>query len=450
MKKTITLLAILCVVNVFATDRFVDPNLSQGNGTTLFTSITDAVGAAQNGDRIIIASSIYNEDDLTIDKSIQVIPQTAGATINFNANILISGFAGMNLEIIGFNLGAYSINSNSGGSVTSLANINLINVEAYNINFDHNYLYPTIISSSIQHEIIIRNGNIIKTTTNKLFVYDEPGENEENNKILISNNTIGNLLQLFNNNKKIIVANNSLHDLFITDWNKNESIINEIINNLFLSKPPAGQNCDYDGINDGTNPRIHISVLGSVGSCCNYYSGSSVSRYNFIFSSNLFSSQPFFSSFESSSSYMDNYSTSQSKYFLRNQYNCGGSYLEFLNGWGFNNSDAAFPNNNSNGFFEWSYNGIDIPIDNSSANNLSFTTIICPTEATDGGNTNHKYYDIDLTINDRGINGGPYSQFNYNASNPNNSRAFIFDLDMPTDLFPGQDVQIKAKGYHKN
>lgn len=244
MKNTITLLGLLFAVNALATDRFVDPNLSQGNGTTLFTSITDAVGAAENGDRIIIASSIYNEDDLTIDKSIQIIPQTAGATINFNANILISGFAGMNLEIIGFNIGAYSINSNSGGNVTSLANINLINVEAYNINFDHNYLYPTIISSSIQHEIIIRNGNIIKTTTNKLFVYDEPGENEENNKILISNNTIDNLLQLFNNNKKIIVANNSLHDLFITDWNKNESIKNEIINNRFLSKPPAGQNCE--------------------------------------------------------------------------------------------------------------------------------------------------------------------------------------------------------------
>lgn len=59
MKKKITLLAILCVVNVFASDRFVNPNLSQGNGTTLFTTITSAVAAAQNGDRIIIAYSTY-------------------------------------------------------------------------------------------------------------------------------------------------------------------------------------------------------------------------------------------------------------------------------------------------------------------------------------------------------------------------------------------------------
>ena len=113
MKKTITLFAILCFINIFETDRFIDPNLSQGNGTTLFTSITGTVSAAQNGDRIIIASSIYNEDELTIDKSIQVIPQKAGATINFNANILIGGFTGRNLEIICFNPRAYNINSNS-------------------------------------------------------------------------------------------------------------------------------------------------------------------------------------------------------------------------------------------------------------------------------------------------------------------------------------------------
>jgi hypothetical protein len=56
-----------------------------------------------------------------------------------------------------------------------------------------------------------------------------------------------------------------------------------------------------------------------------------------------------------------------------------------------------------------------------------------------------------LSINDRGINGGPFSTFNYNpGSNTNNSKAFIFDLDMPTDLFPSQSVNIKAKGYHKN
>ena len=105
MKKIFTILTLLTATSIFATDRFVDPNLSAGNGTTLFTSISSAVNAAVNGDRIIIASTTYNEPELTISKSLQMMPQTSGTTINFNANISISGFVGMKLEITGFNLG---------------------------------------------------------------------------------------------------------------------------------------------------------------------------------------------------------------------------------------------------------------------------------------------------------------------------------------------------------
>ena len=111
------------------------------------------------------------------------------------------------------------------------------------------------------------------------------------------------------------------------------------------------------------------------------------------------------------------------------------------------------PNPYVGGFFEWSYNGIDYPysLTITGSQPLALTRIIGQTNDIDGGNPNHDYYDIDLTINDRGRNGGPYSQLNYNpTSNPNNSKAFIFDLDMPTDLFPNQNVNITAKGYHKN
>ncbi len=110
------------------------------------------------------------------------------------------------------------------------------------------------------------------------------------------------------------------------------------------------------------------------------------------------------------------------------------------------------PNPNIAGFFEWSFNGIDYRygVNTNNQNPLVTTFIGGQINDINGGNPNHDYYDIDLTINDRGVNGGTYSQLNYNAPNPNNSKAFIFDLDMPTDLFPTQSVDIKAKGYHKN
>jgi hypothetical protein len=115
------------------------------------------------------------------------------------------------------------------------------------------------------------------------------------------------------------------------------------------------------------------------------------------------------------------------------------------------NGSLSYLNNSVPGFFEFSYNGmIANIITPSSGSPLNLTSIAGPTNDIDGGNPNHSFYDLDLTINDRGINGGPYSQLNYNATNPNNSKAFIFDIDMPTDLFPTQTVDIKAKGYHKN
>jgi hypothetical protein len=67
------------------------------------------------------------------------------------------------------------------------------------------------------------------------------------------------------------------------------------------------------------------------------------------------------------------------------------------------------------------------------------------------GNPNHEFYDIDLTLGDRGRFGGPNSWNNFfPVSNPNNSKAFIYNLNIPADLFPGQNVDIKAKAYHRN
>ncbi len=83
---------------------------------------------------------------------------------------------------------------------------------------------------------------------------------------------------------------------------------------------------------------------------------------------------------------------------------------------------------------------------------MVLTKVIGPLGTTvDAGNPSHAYYDVDLTINDRGRTGGPYSISNFNPTlNPSGGKAFIFDLQIPADLFPGQQLDIKAKGYHRN
>ena len=141
MKNIFTFLTLFTFSSIFAIDRFVDPNLSSGNGTTLFTNITSAVAAAVNGDRIIVTSNTYNEATLTISKSLEIIPQIAGSTINFNANIIVAGFSGMKLEIMGFNLGIYSISSNVifSGSYTNRAKVSLIESIANGIDFNNDF-----------------------------------------------------------------------------------------------------------------------------------------------------------------------------------------------------------------------------------------------------------------------------------------------------------------------
>tara|TARA_Y100000385_G_scaffold267431_1_gene303521 strand:- start:366 stop:1610 length:1245 start_codon:yes stop_codon:yes gene_type:complete len=414
MKKTITLLAILFAVNVFATDRFVDSNLSQGNGTTLFTTITSAVAAAVNGDRIIILPSTYNEAELTINKSLQIIPQTAGATINFNANIVVNGFAGMNLEIIGFNLGVYNINSNQAGSMSNRAKVSIINCSMNNLNLNVEGFECYILSNNISGQILARFGYFVSNYISDLYILDEAAENPNNSdeKILIVNNDISNRLYIYNNTTRFVIANNELNTIAIKRWNANTNLTNYIFNNNF---------------------NISKLIVSTV----------NVPNYNLTFTNNL----GIASFYTGGSSYQTNhldYNSRNAEDIIFNPW----YYTETSNS---NLTTSLFPDNDISGFFEWTYNNQLVPRSAPSSNQpLSFVNDYAGNSTVNGGNPNHKYYDIDLTINDRGINGGPYSQLNYNASNPNISRAFIFDLEMPVDLFPGQNIEIKAKGYHSN
>lgn len=438
MKKTITLLAILSVVNVFATDRVVNPNLSQGNGTTVFVTLTDAVAAAQNGDRIIVASSTYNEAELTIDKSLQIIPQTAGSTINFNANIVVSGFAGMNLEIIGFNLGNYIITSNNNGSINNRATIKIIDFNARRITFNHDGYKVNLINCAISENITFRFGSVIKCSTNNLFLNDEDGSTLESDYTLIAANVVSSETQLLTDNTIYKVVNNNLKHLRVQKWSLDVSKRNEISNNNFAAQ------CE-----------INFAILDeSIGIPSDSFSGTGnqiftqkkIQTYNFSFNNNLFLGTVFYTTFSQNSSLnFLNFNGRLNSLFYGNDYYTSSNTQNVI----YFTSESCWPNTYSGGFFEFEYNGFLNPTLTNSQE-LNYSNTPGGTNQVDGGSPNHRYYDIDLTVNDRGVNGGPFSQLNYNANNPNNSRAFIFDLEMPADLFPGQNVEIKAQGYHSN
>jgi hypothetical protein len=414
MKRIIAFLFYFSATHLFGIDRLVDPALSSGNGTTMFTTITSAVSASVNGDRIVIKPGTYNEPTLTLNKSLILLSQTPGTTINYNGNMTIAGFPGMKLSILGFNLGIYSISSNAitGGVANNRAQINIIECKMTNLNIDQDYYELNCLRSSMTATTTFRFGNFVVSKTNDLYVQDEPNLNLNNNKISIIADTILNVLEYRNDDYSTIIANNLLNKLYIYKWNLNLSEKNLVANNDFIN-----------------NSYLLVAARIAPG-------------YNFEFSSNLFNG-------------VLNIPQGLPPACPQLNYNSGvtaGSCGWPLT-WHPSSNYSVFPDPNISGFFKWTYNGIDllctIP---TGSQPLVLTKIIGPIATiVDAGNPNHEFYDINLTINDRGRTGGPYSILNYNPTfNPSNGKAFIFDLEMPTDLFPNQPVNIKAKGFHRN
>ena len=405
MKYPILIIIFLSCLNIFAIDRFVDPNLAQGNGTTYFNTIASAVTAAVNGDRILIVAGTYNEPTLTLSKSLTLLAQTAGATINYNGNIVVAGFPGMKLEILGFNLGVYSITSNAiaGGLAANRAKVSIINSKMTDLSLDNHYYQLNCALCTMTGNTIFKFGNFVVSKTNNLYVTDEPNSNLSGEKILIAADTVQANMEFRNDDYPVTIANCRLNISYFWKWNYITSNTNFFRNNQFVSgcyihfpnNPPA-YNIDFSS----------NEFLGTV----NFYTGGQC---------------------------------------------CAGCYDGGYgcNGLSWSTSSSASPNPASSGFFRWTYNGIDLPCTIPTGAQPLVLTKIVGTIGTNlnSGNPNHEYYDTDLTINDRGRNGGPYSILNYVPSiNPSSGKAFIFDLEIPADIFTGQSVTIKAAGYHKN
>ena len=409
MKHLFFACALALSSSLLAVDRFVDPALGSGNGINYFSTITSAITAAVDGDRILIVSGNYAEPTLTLNKSLTLLSQTAGGFINFNSNITVAGTPGLKLQILGFNLGVYSITGNAitSGSATNRAKISLIECRAAAINFNQDYYELNCMKCVTTGDVNLRYGNVISSKMANLFFSDEPGTNLSG-KNLVANDTITVRMSYNNDDYPIHLYNSLLTQLWMWRWNYSASQTNKILNNEFTT------NCfvffPYDG----------------------------VPNFNIDFSNNMFAGTITF-----------NAATSPC---CGGSFNCGwydyASLAEgCLNPW--STTASSFPNPNTTGFFNWTYNGVDLPVTAPTGTQpLVFTEVLGTAGTSNTGNPNHEYFDIDLSINDRGRTGGPYSTANFNATAT--GKAYIFDLEIPADLFPGQAVDIKAKGNHKN
>jgi hypothetical protein len=545
-----TLLLSFLSLTALATDRYVDPSIWPATLPNYYMTVTQALNAAQSGDRIFIAPGAYATPAITISQDIEIYSMDTTDVVNLysgslssGTTITINGIANMQVKMSGFSCGAITINgatdmqvegwklrsigglyinggvnmslkmdsiqfvglwlnggqgmhyvinradisgsitiygstnmdvnltnfnnySNSvslysyggmkclfsnfatgsmvgytvtNGSNSNRAKINLIDCVISNgdLNFDDNYYELNCIHTSVpNNNIRLRYGNIVASKTKGLFVNDELGGGnvaDTISKILIAADTIG-ILNYANDNYRFIIANNLLGSLMIHSWNWYVGNINRVINNEFASSVWTGPFSTKILVADNAVPFYNLDFSNNIlqlnlvfRSGGNSYYCSNGTQIPGTFGSQVFNGI----SFNEQNNYVS--------------FSCG--YENFYNGI----PNCPFPNRDAPGFFKWTYNGFAIPGTGSLPGNLTFINTPGTNNTVNAGNPAPEYTDIDLSRNDRGRLGGPYSILNYNPANPNNSKAFIFDLDIPTQFNPASpSINIQAKGYHRN
>jgi hypothetical protein len=381
--------------------------------------------------------------------------------LNVTSNINVSGALGSRFTFA--NCTATNLSSTScNATANSRAKINLIDcVFSSNLNIDHDNFLLNCIQTRIIGNTLFRYGNFITSRTNNLTVANENGLVDTVNKILVAADTVDAIFNYSNDKTRFVIANNLLNKLQIAKWLGNNTITNKIINNEFTGSSQLlnipGYNVPYYNI-DVSNNILPSNVYISGGRTCYIWGSSGCPAYN---ASGCNPYPPFSGGTGLSSGDIRSYSSIFDEAQSQNYY----CYF-YTNCWGWNNywyyfagpqltsssvNDCAFPNRDVPGFFKWTYNGFSIPGTGSLPGNLTFINTPGTSNTVNAGNPAAEYTDIDLSRNDRGRLGGPYSILNYNPANPNNSKAFIFDLDIPTQFNPtSPSVNIQAKGYHRN
>lgn len=549
-----TLLLSFLSLTALATDRYVDPSIWPATLPNYYMTVTEALNAAQSGDRIFIAPGAYATPAITLSQNIEIysmdttdVVQLYSGSLSSGTTISINGTANMQVKMSGLSCGDITINGatdmqvkvwklNTGGwsitgasnlviqmdSVNSTNNLTLsagqnmildatkVNVTSFinvsgalgsrftfanctaqnlsstscsasannrakinlidcafsrRVDLDNNYYMVNIFNSQFQTDLIIRMGNVINSKIENLIVNSEPnGGNVADtiNKILIASDTI-NYIGIYHDNVKFVIANNLLGQLQISKWNYFSSNVNRIINNEFTLASPMLQIPSYSvpNYNFDISNNVFASNRGFyTGQQYCYIWGQTVSE---VFGSAGCSPTPYSNEFFNGNTFYYNNGLSRVSFPVNpgNNYTC----WFWTNYWGLNSywynfssqgastniNQCAFPNRDVPGFFKWTYNGFAIPGTGSVPGNLTFINTPGTSNTVNAGNPAPEYTDIDLTRNDRGRLGGPYSILNYNPANPNNSKAFIFDLDIPTQFSPtSPSVNIQAKGYHRN
>jgi hypothetical protein len=419
MKKLFALFLCFMTAQVHATILVVK---EYGVNAT-YASINAALAAAQNNDTIVVYDKPSGQawiENLTIDKNLTFLHPTEGTRFKAPGQITIVPKAGMDLYFIGWDLNGNSITATSANSTATLSNranitvtdcININNIDLRVDGIDARVFYnQTNITGTIHFRHGLAVANVL--ANGGIYVDQEAPTTSQNDSIII----IGNKARwcYLDTKEAGLIANNyfyidnnagywgdaSRSPLSIRGHNQNINSILTIANNTLTNV----------GGGNGTRMAMAITNCGTVN--------------NIKIINNLC------------------YASGTTPYGIWYENISGVSFMShnFINTNGYSNfCNITFSNElNYTQSAAGAYGSIDTWGRASSGN----TALI------NMGNYLGEYYDIDLSRNDIGTYGGPYSIDNYLSSGTGKGKVLYINIKHQlTNL--NQILDVKASGGSK-
>jgi hypothetical protein len=394
--KLLLSLLLLSFYYVSATDRIVQENGAAGT----FSTITAAIAASVNGDRVIVHPKIGGNpyvENITIDKTLEIASAEDGVRYKIQGNITLQALNNRTITIIGAHITTGSI---SGATAGWRTNVNIMGciIEGGSISLSNQY-YGTIVSNILENgSISISHGRIVgnELLNDGTFI-------SINNSTSITDDTIN------------IVANK------VASISCSSDVFLNIYNNLIrkVSGVNGFRSIRYDFVSSTANK---LNIINNTIILSNSASGGSSYNYYLDLKSPAFVKNTIFYRVNNGLSVAPNF-------FFGSGITVTASYNYYRT------VSVVIPSE---------VNPVNLtadPVD------IATGQLILPTAALNGADPSFQFYDLDLSIGDAGCYGGSYSLDNYF---PITGSSRVFWVDMPFGITTnGAPLQIKAEGFDR-
>ena len=402
MKLYLSLISMLIVGwNTYAADIYVNNSGQAGTYTTISAAITAAVA----GDKIYVSPYGVYTENLAIAKSLTIVSAVPNTRFSVVGNVTITSAPTQEVIIIGGEFSGDIVANTGTATLASKGNFILSDSKCPNV-YAGNFVSSKILFSEMT-DVGILHGKIIGCLISSIYINDGPNTSL-NDTIFIIGNKVTFQIQWNNNDCYFLIANNYVKSsnpgIVLYDFQYNVNKKNNIINNSII------------------NTQTGSGGAGSYGQCLilQGLSGSNLSNIDVT------------------GNYMKALSTGNASipYISCGMSTCYSNYL-----------------GRAKLYYNYIKSSNGAVADNVVGNVISATVFnhdelgkVTDALVVNQGSPALQYYDIDLTRNDIGTFGGPYSIDNY--WNTATGRARVYDLNMPFEIWNGSTPSIKAEGTH--